>query len=248
MRDLKKIKEKVVIRLDNRQVALAIVGFVAVSAATFGAGVVVGKGMADALPDSIDAVIGGSAGAARMADVASHNKRRLMLARIAPGTGQIDAQLDQPTRVATARRAADAARIETFKAISAAQRNGGAGGLGPVAVAGPDLPAPPAAKVSLKARNPAQERAALERAPAGVPSGGYALQVEVFSSEAPANVVKEQLELAGHGSVRVRSVGPADAPRWRVEVGKFDAPKLALAFQERFEAEAGYPTVLVPMP
>ena len=58
MRDLRRIREKVIIRLEHRQVAMAIIGFIIVSVGTFSAGVIVGKQMSEQVPDSFAQLAG----------------------------------------------------------------------------------------------------------------------------------------------------------------------------------------------
>lgn len=247
MRDLHRIKEKVVIRLDNRQVALAIVGFVAVSAATFGAGVVVGKKMADQLPGSIDEVAGITSGADALDDSRTHRQRHLLMARITPGTRTVDSELAKPPQEVAPADPSRAARIEAYRQIAKAREQGVVTSLGPVAVAAAEEPARAAVPLTLVERNPDQERAALDP-PTGAPAGAFALHVSAFASKTPADVVAEQLKSGGHDA-RVRAAGRTEGEiRWRVEIGRFADARKATTFQDTFERDSGYSTVLVPVP
>lgn len=242
MRDLDRIKEKVVIRLDNRQVAMAIVGFIVVSIGTFAGGVVVGKTMTDGMPGSLTEVVDG----AELDSAEDHRSRSLLLARIAPGTRQVHANLSGPPPKLVASTPTEAARIETHRQIARARAGGTTRSLGPVAV-GPlrsGSTTADAAPLTLVDRNPDRERAALE-----VPEvkSSFALQVSAFSTAGPAQVVAQQLQGTGHDA-RVRAVAGEDGqPLFRVEVGHFADAKQATRFQRTFERASGYSTVMVPV-
>jgi len=246
MRDMDRIKEKVVIRLDNRGVGMAIFGFVVVSIGTFAGGVVVGKKMADAVPASIGAIAGADASLV-LDDAKEHRNRSKWLASVEPSTANIHSELaGAPHRLAPSS-PSSAARIETHRQIAAARR-GVARSLGPVAV-GPltGEPAPAAKALTMVNRNPDKERAALHAKPVDGGPTGYCLQVAAFSTESPAKTVAAQLSSSGH-QARVRSVaGAGGATVYRVEVGQFPDAKAAGRFQRKFDRQSGYSTVLVPV-
>ncbi len=243
MRDLDKMQEKVVIRLDNGQVAAAIIGFIVVSVATFTSGVVVGKRLAPALPDVVseDAAAGD-----RLASASDFRRRPLQLAKDAPSTQAVHLGLSGPGPQAPATTPMEAARIEAHRQIAAVQARGVARSLGPVALGGAPAVAPrDIAPVSVVHRNPKRERAALDGG-AKVASS-FTLQVSVFDSAGPAQAVASQLQGAGH-EARVRPTQGADGRTlYRVEVGRFSTAKAATKFQRRFERASGYSTVLVPV-
>lgn len=246
MRDLDRIKEKVVIRLDNRQVAMAIVGFIIVSTATFAGGVVVGKQMGDALPGSLDELAGIEAA---LGEPGEHRGRELLLARISPGTQGINAELMRGSEEIAVDDPAQAARIEAHKQIAAARAQGSAGvarSLGPVPVKPAGEAPKPIEPLNLIERDPKKEKAAMG---AGVPvRGAFAMQVSVFSSEGPAQVVAEQLLGSGHKAGVRRVQAQSGKTVWRVEVGRFEDVKKAEKVQKEFERASGYSTVLVPVP
>lgn len=244
MRDMDRIREKVVIRLDNRQVGMAIFGFVVVSIGTFTGGVVVGKKMADSVPASMAEVAGADANI-RLADAKEHRNRSKWLASVEPSTANIHTELAGPPTRLSPSNAAAAARIETHRQIAAARR-GVTHSLGPVAV-GPMAKAANSKPVTVVQRNPDKERAALSAKPAAAALTGYALQVAAFSTPGPAQVVAEQLTSSGH-KARVRSVTGADgATVYRIEVGQFASASEAGRFQRTFDRSSGYSTVLVPV-
>ena len=239
MRDLDKIREKIVIQLDNRQVGLAILGFILVSTGTFASGVLVGQRMVDALPDRWAA-----AGAAASLEGPTGVERTSALTEVSPGTRSLDTELALPPDAPTASDPTEAARMEAHRQIAASKARGAARSLGPVAVAPPETPEPGVEPVTLVKRNPAREEAAL--AGAQVAPSQYALQISAFRSASPANVVASQLRTAGH-EASVRELADAQGPLWRVEVGRFDSTRTASAFQREFERTAGYSTVMVPV-
>lgn len=242
MRDLDRIEEKVVIRLDNRQVGMAIFGFVVVSIGTFAGGVVVGKHMSDAV--NVD--LAGTNAAIALHDVEEHRNRSKWLAQVEPATTNIHAELAGPPNQLAPSDSAAAARIETHRQIAAARR-GVARSLGPVAV-GPMTPAknPPTAPVTMVQRNPANERSALDAKPAGR-SQGYCLQVAAFSKEGPARTVAAQLSSSGHKALVSTVVNAQGHTMFRVHVGKFADAKAAERYQRKFDRDSGYSTVLVPL-
>ncbi len=246
MRDLDRIKEKVVIRLDNRQVAYAILGFILVSTGTFAGGVVVGKQMADAVPGTLEELAGLEATDADLDGVREHRRRSKLLARIAPGTGNIEAELARASSRLDPDNPTDAARMEAHRQIATARAVGVTRSLGPVPVEAPAAPAGAGPEaLTVIARNPAKEQAALDAGAQVV--GGYALQVAAFGSEGPAQVVARQLGAGGHDA-RVRVVASGETSLYRVEVGQFADAKAAGEFQKGFERTSGYSTVLVPTP
>ncbi len=245
MRDMDRIREKVVIRLDNRGVGMAIFGFVVVSIGTFAGGVVVGKKMADSVPASIGALAGAD-GEVQLVNVEEHRNRSKWLASVEPSTANIHSELAGPPHRLAPSNGAAAARIETHRQIAAARR-GVARSLGPVAVGPIGKPAPAAQPLTMVKRNPAKERAALEAKPSGGATSGYCLQVAAFSTPGPAQVVAEQLASSGH-QARVRGVSGADGSAvYRIEVGQFADASGAGRFQRKFERDSGYSTVLVPL-
>jgi cell division septation protein DedD len=240
MRDLNKIREKVVIRLDNQQVALGIVGFIMVSVVTFTAGVLVGKQMMPDAPEASAASDGTS--------LKSHKEfknRDEVLTRVALGTAAVNEELLTPPTDAAASQAANAAMIETHRQLAAVRARGVARSLGPVSVVGPDTPRPAQAPESIVYRNQAKERGAMAAAPTNTTS--FALQVSAFSQPGPASVMAEELQKSGH-KARIRQVGtPAGGSRYSVEVGRFADARKATHFQRSFERNSGYPTILVPV-
>lgn len=239
MRDLDKIREKIVIQLDNRQVGLAILGFILVSTGTFASGVLVGQRMVDAIPERW------ISGEDQALEIRDGRERTAALAAVTPGTRALDSELALPPETVSASDPTEAARMEAQRQIAAARTAGTARSLGPVAVTPPEAPAATAAPLTVVDRDPRRESAALDGA--ATARSQYALQVSAFRSESPAEVVANQLRSAGH-EVSVRQVADEDGtPLWRVEVGRFESTRTASVFQREFERSAGYPTVMVPV-
>ena len=240
MRDLNKIKEKVVIRLDNQQVALGIVGFIMVSVVTFTAGVMVGKQMA---PQDGDAMASDDE-----VSLKSHKEfksRNEHLTRVSMSTTAVNEELLAPPADADASQAANAAMIETHRQLAALRARGVARSLGPVSVVKPAAPAPVQAPEHVVQRDPVRERSAMQAAPASPTS--FALQVSAFSQPGPATVMAEELQKSGH-KARIRQVGsPTGTSTYSVEVGQFADARKATHFQRNFERNSGYPTLLVPV-
>ena len=240
MRDLSKIKEKVVIRLDNQQVAFGILGFIMVSVITFTAGVLVGKEMAP--NDGEVAAMGEETSLKSHKEFRSRNEH---LTRVDMSTTAVNEELLTPPAAATASQAANAAMIETHRQLAAMRARGVARSLGPVGVVKADKPAPAQAPEHLVQRNPAKERGAMQTAPSNPTS--FALQVSAFSQPGPATVMAEELQKSGH-KARIRQLGsPTGAETYSVEVGQFADARKATHFQRSFERSSGYPTILVPI-
>ncbi len=241
MRDLDKIREKIVIQLDNRQVALAILGFILVSTGTFASGVLVGQRMVDSIPErwtTGDAVADAGPAAVRVG-----RARTAALAAITPGTRAVDIELATSAEAPAPADPTEAARIEAHQQLAQAKAIGAARSLGPVPVQPAGAPAAEVAPVTLVERNPTREQAALEAGGTQTPPQ-YSLQVSAFRSESPARVVANQLRTAGHEAT-VRHVEANTGALWRVEVGRFESTRSATAFQREFERSAGYSTVMV---
>lgn len=243
MRELEKIREKVVIRLDNQQVAIGILGFVLVAVITFSAGVFIGKEMSPDLPNaSVD-----SEGAALQSH-GDFRKRDKMLDGVGIGTSAVhEGLLEAPSKV-VASHAGSAAIIETHRQLAALRARGVARSLGPQGVAGarnrPSGLGPPT-REDIVQRNPRMERAA--RAAAPVDPSAYALQVSSFSQMGPAGVMVSELKRSGHDA-RVRPITRASGQStFSVEVGRFADAGSATRFQRTFERRAGYPTILIPV-
>lgn len=241
MRDLEKIREKIVIQLDNRQVALAILGFILVSTGTFASGVLVGQRMVDSIPERWTAGEIESDGGP--ASVRVGRARTAALAAISPGTRALNNDLAANPEQPAPADPTEAARIEAHQQLAMAKTLGAARSLGPVPVAPAGAPAAEAAPVTLVERDPKREQAALEAGAVQTPPQ-YSLQVSAFRSESPARVVANQLRTAGH-EASVRHVEADTGALWRVEVGRFESTRSASAFQREFERSAGYSTVMV---
>jgi cell division septation protein DedD len=243
MRDLDRIKQKIVIQMDNRQVAIVILGLLLVSTGIFATGVLVGQQAGDRLMSALgagldDSELGAPTGARREVS------RIERLTRVLPGTRAVNAELALPPPQAPPADPTDAARIEAHRQIAAANAGAAARDTRPVAVAIPTVAAPQVAPVTVVERSPEAEEAALAGAPS---TTRYALQVSAFGAPDPARAVAEQLRSAGHAAQVREAVGEDGAPSWRVEVGPFPDVPAASAFQRQFEASAGYPTVMVPV-
>ncbi|MGM0576279.1 MAG: SPOR domain-containing protein [Myxococcota bacterium] len=241
MRDLDKLKHKIVIELDNRQVAVAILGFVLVSVGTFAAGVLVGQRAGDRLLEPV----AGDLAAEEDDEAGRGESRTARLARIRPGTRAVDDELSSPSAQPSPSDPTEAARIETHRQMAAANATGAARSLGPIPVAAADEPAKKVGPFTLVDRTPDQERAALDGSAA--PDSRYVLEVSSLKSEGPAEVVAGELRKKGHDARVRRITGEDDSTLWRVEIGTFEDMQTAGAFQREFERKAGYPTVMVPV-
>ncbi len=240
MRDLNKIKEKVVIRLDNQQVAFGIVGFILVSVVTFTAGVMVGKQMAPLDGDAI-----ASDDDMSLKSHKEFKSRNEHLTRVSMTTTAVNEELLTPPAKATASQAANAAMIETHRQLAAMRARGVARSLGPVGVVKATDTAPIQNPEHIVNRDPVRERQAMQAAPTNPTS--FALQVSAFSQPGPATVMAEELQKSGH-KARIRQVGsPNGTNTYSVEVGQFADARKATHFQRTFERHSGYPTLLVPI-
>jgi len=252
VRDLDRLQEKVVIELDNHQVALAILGLIVVSIGTFAAGVVAGQRMGDDLPLGLDPALSEAIDQAEGS--ADQRKRMAAMTNLPLGTRRMDTDLAKAPVDAPSDDPTEAARIEARRQLASANAGAIAGVNGP-SRAVPKVVQKPSGltpKVSPKkpltwiSTDPAKERKSLE--PAKTPRKSYALEVSAFGSAAPAEMVASQLRNGGH-AVNVRQLtDPRGQTIWRVEVGKFDTMTSASTFQRQFERTAGYSTVMIPIP
>jgi len=244
MRDFRKIREKVVIRLEHRQVALAIFGFIVVSIGTFTAGVVVGKQMSDQVPDSIAQLTGIDEVNAKLQSTRDHRLRGTRLAEVHPTTGNVHRDLVSPARTLRPNNPTNAARIETHRQLTHARATGIARSLGPVPVGKALPPRSPRPAFDHVRRNPERERQAFKKR--AQPAKRFALQVSAFNALGPARTVAQELKKTGHAA-KVREVAMNGALSYRVEVGEFGSAREASRFQRRFERRSGYSTVMVPV-
>lgn len=251
MRDLDRLTEKVVIELDNHQVAIAVLGFIVVSTGTFAAGVVAGQKMNGGLDNgqvvSAEDLLDGNA--------LDGSRRNASLSKLPLGTREMQEQLTAPTAETLAADPTEAARIEAHRQLAEIRASGKHTGVVPMPTgpttgpAGPSAPNPPSNAKALTwvETDPAKERQALKPATSQRPVR-YALEVSAFASAAPAEMVAKQLKSSGHAAT-VRTLSEKDGKTiWRVEVGNFDNARVATNFQREFERKAGYSTVMIPLP
>jgi len=252
VRDLDRLQEKVVIELDNHQVALAILGLIVVSVGTFAAGVVAGQRMGDDLPLGLDPALSEAIDHAESS--ADQRKRMEALTSLPLGTRRMDTDLAKAPVDAPSDDPTEAARIEARRQLASANAGVIAGAKGPTRrvptavgqAKHPSAKAAPKKPLTWIATDPVKERKSLE--PSQAPSKQYALEVSAFGSAAPAEMVASQLRSGGH-AVNVRQLSdPRGQTIWRVEVGKFANMASASTFQRQFERTAGYSTVMIPIP
>jgi cell division septation protein DedD len=253
VRDLDRLQEKVVIELDNHQVALAILGLVVVSIGTFTAGVVAGQRMGGDLPLGLDPAL--SEAIVQAEGSANRRKRMAALTNLPLGTRRMDTDLAKAPVDAPSDDPTEAARIEARRQLAAARAGTIAGSEGhpqrvPTAIAGKKAAsvahATPQKPLTWISTDPAKERSSLEGSTTATKQ--YALEVSAFGSAAPAEMVASQLRSGGH-AVNVRQLSdPRGQTIWRVEVGSFKNMSTASTFQRQFERTAGYSTVMIPIP
>lgn len=244
MRDLDKIRECFVIRLDHRQMATAILGVIVVSAGAFAVGVFVGEGhspepTAVVAPEAVEAAV------AAALEASAEEKIDSLLTRIPPGTRELTEALTQPSVVPAPLDPTQAARIETQRQIASARQAAATRSLGPVSVQPAKEQAPDADKLSWVARDPQKERAALEEKKKV--DAGFSLQVSAFRSAPPGERMAKELRQGGYDARVLKITDDHGTHFWRVLVGRFADAKKAGAFRGRFEATEGYPTILIPV-
>ena len=239
MRDLDKIREKVVIKLDNGQVALVVLGCLAVSAAVFASGVVVGQRIGGEDQLSISEWTGHADDRADL-NQPKRGKRNLAMANLSPDTSEADTRLAQTGALLTTPNPTDAARIEAHRQLAQLRVQNNARTLNattpPVTPRlAPPVPVTPRAEGAASAAVDALENK-------------YALQVSTLSRQSDASVVVDSLRARGH-EARVRPLASTvGRDLYRVEVGQFANARSASQYQKRFELKSGYTTMVVAIP
>jgi len=229
MRDLDKIKECIVIRLDHRQLFATILALAILAGGSFGAGYLVSEGFALAKPAQNQAVNASLKGA----------EKSPLLTRIQPGTRGLTDDVRRSAYMPAPSNPTEAARIETQRQISATRS------LGPVGLTPPSTPTPTAAPVTVVKREPKREAKAM----AGTTKieSGFAIQVSAFRTRGPADTITSTLRQGGYDA-RIREVkGAKGETIWRVLVGHFKLHDKAKAFRRRFEKTEGLATIVVPV-
>lgn len=217
-----------VVVLDRWQLTWGLLGLGVIVVAVFLAGVLVGRKTQSSLVGEVARVV---ATTAAPADAPKPRERLRALAGVSIGTQGIDSDLSRPLGAVVPSDPTDAARVETHRQIQASREHGVA---------------------SLGAGAGAEDRTAEIAPAAAVPGqgggeGGYTLQVSAFDSQDAAAAVVRALDASGHHDARTRQVSASGRVFWRVEIGRFTSTDQATAFQRRFESDAGYSTVLIPM-
>lgn len=229
MRDLDKIKECIVIRLDHRQLFGTILALAILAGGSFGAGYLVSEGFAFASPPPGQAV----------SDSIKESAKSPLLTRIHSGTRGLTDDVKRSAFMPAPKNPTEAARIETRRQISATRS------LGPVSLTPPQTPTPAAAPVTIVKREPKREAKAM----AGKTKieSGFAIQVSAFRTRGPAQTLTSTLRQGGYDA-RIREVkGAKGEPIWRVLVGHFKLHDKAKAFRSRFEKTEGLTTIVVPV-
>jgi len=223
-----------ILELNRWQATGVLLGLGVIAVVVFLAGVVVGRHSGAPLPAELARIAAPSPAEPKKDPATSHGARSRVMADVWPGTGRIDADLARPLADVVPRDPTDAARVEAHRQLLESR----AAGL--ATVEGAQAPAAGAPQAIVAAPG-----AAVEDAAPG--EGGYALQVSAFEARAPAALVAGELREGGH-ETRLREVRANGRKFWRVEVGHFDKPADAQAFQRRFERSSGYSTILVTVP
>lgn len=220
-----------ILQLNRWQVTGAVLGLGIITVVVFFAGVVVGRESSAPLPPVL-ASIGATApsGTATM----SHGERARAMAALKHGTREIDSDLARPLTGVVPRDKTDAARVETHRQLQES-RSAGLAGVDGVA-------ATPNGAQPLVAVAPAAAVASTDDG-----KSGYTLQVSAFEVKVAADAVTGELTGGGYPA-RIREVRANGRTFWRVEVGFFESPNAASAYQGRFERQSGYKTVMVPVP
>jgi cell division septation protein DedD len=229
MRDLDKIKECIVIRLDHGQLFATILGLAVLAGGSFGAGYLVSEGFAMESPSPRNAV----------ADSLERSHGAPPLARIHAGTRTLTTAVKRPSFMPPPQDPTEAARIETRRQLTATRS------LGPVGLTPPSTPTPRADPVTLVNREPKREAKAM-KGKTKIESG-FAVQVSAFRSRGPAEILTSTLRHGGYDA-RIREVQDARGDQfWRVLVGHFKDHDKAKGFRLRFEKTEGLATIVVPV-
>lgn len=229
MRDLDKIKECIVIRLDHRQLFGTILALAILAGGSFSAGYLVSEGFALASPTSGSAV-----------DAALESSEKTpLLTRIEPGTRGLTETVKRAAFMPPPNNPTAAARIATQRQIAATRS------LGPVALTPPATPAPSAPPVTVVKREPKREAKAM----AGTTKieSGFAIQVSAFRTRGPAETITSTLRQGGYDARIREAKGAKGETIWRVLVGHFKLHDKAKAFRKRFEKTEGLATIVVPV-
>jgi cell division protein FtsN len=244
MRDLRKIKECIVIKLDKSQLAVALLGTILVTTGTFAAGVMVGRDLTPETREYLEETLPLEFGDGRTN--AGRDGGAPLLTHIGGGTRDLHNQLAQNSVPVTSPDPTVAARIETQRQIAEAIARPTVRSLGPIPLAHAGERAPTEQTLTWLKREPDSAAQGKQQTRAKVATH-YTLQIAAFRSAPPANAVERQLRTSGYKS-RIRELVDAQGRSfWRVEVGEFGTPRDAERFRHDFERREGYPTLLVPV-
>ena len=216
-----------------------VLGCLAVSAAVFASGVVVGQRIGGDGQLSISEWTGHADERADL-NQPKRGKRNLAMANLSPDTSEADSRLAQTGELLTTPNPTDAARIEAHRQLAQLRVQSNTRTLSPTS------PSAPPAPVTLTQRSPHAEGAA--SAAIAALENKYALQVSTLSRQSDASVVVDSLRARGH-EARVRPLATnVGRDLYRVEVGQFADARSASQYQKRFELKSGYTTMVVAIP
>ncbi len=167
--------------------------------------------------------------------------RQLSLAEAAPSMARLQLEGRRPVAAAgdAGSTPAELARMATHRALQEARETG----VG-------HLPVDQVPETAPNAPGQVPAQAAAPPALAEAPPKAHALAIATVSSEASAVAMKGALaKVTPDGvPVRVRALQGPGGPAWRIEVGRFETPAEAAAFQKRFQSDSGYLVTVVAVP
>jgi len=251
LREEERIKEKVALRLDNRQIAWLVMGCAAISAAVFGAGYTLGSNSAPISVDSqtamvLPAILQAPAAVTPSTETDSRRGPDYTYDRtLSKPTPRVE--VDDPTLQLLANKLAEIEEEKEIQAKSAPVDMALAGPRPAAAVDANSGQAKPKNIHSEGISQGIQNDAPPSSAKPNPADSGYTIQVKAFRSQKEAAKFLSALKNAGHSPYMLTTEIPGKGMFYRVRLGKFHTLADASQHQSDFENLEGFKTIVTPL-
>ena len=251
LRQEERIKDKVVLRLDNRQIAWLIMGCAVISAAVFGVGYTLGT---TAAPTSLDSqtamVLPAILQAPPTQNAPDENEAQVKPSytydrTLSQPTPRVE--VDDPTLQLLARKLAE---IEKENEAAAKNAKLDMALAGPRPAAAIDTTKPQRVPKTIHSEGVSQgiqNDAPHSSAKPKPMDSGYTIQVKAFRSQKEAAKFVNALKNAGHSPYMLTTEIPGRGMFYRVRLGKFRTLADASQHQSDFENLEGFKTIVTPL-